>query len=33
MMGAAIEPKVGEALDELFSNEGELTEKWISENL
>ena len=33
MMGAAIEPKVGEALEELFDNEGQLTEKWINENL
>ncbi|QNE88812.1 DUF2505 domain-containing protein [Corynebacterium incognita] len=33
MMGAAIEPKVGEALGELFANEGKLTEQWISENL
>lgn len=33
MMGAAIEPKVAEALGELFDNEGKLTEQWISENL
>lgn len=33
MMGAAIEPKVAEALGELFANEGNLTEQWISENL
>lgn len=33
LMGAAIEPKVGEALGELFNNEGELADKWISENL
>lgn len=32
-MGPAIEPKVAEALGELFDNEGALTEKWISENL
>ena len=32
MMGAAIEPKVGESLGELFDNEGRLTEQWISEN-
>ncbi len=32
MMGAAIEPKVAEALNELFANEGKLTEQWISEN-
>ncbi len=32
-MGPAIEPKVGEALGDLFNQEGELTEKWISENL
>ena len=32
MMGAAIEPKVGESLGELFDNEGKLTEQWISEN-
>ncbi|MDY3128332.1 MAG: DUF2505 domain-containing protein [Corynebacterium sp.] len=33
LMGAAIEPKVAEALDELFANEAKLTEQWISENL
>lgn len=33
MMGAAIEPKVAEALGELFANEGSLTEQWISDNL
>lgn len=33
MMGAAIEPKVGEALEELFNNEGALTDKWITDNL
>ncbi|WP_069286902.1 DUF2505 domain-containing protein [Corynebacterium pseudotuberculosis] len=32
-MGAAIEPKIGEALGELFQNEGNLTAQWISENL
>ena len=32
-MGPAIEPKVADALGELFANEGALTEKWISENL
>lgn len=32
-MGPAIEPKVAEALGELVSNEGALTEKWITENL
>lgn len=32
-MGPAIEPKVGEALGELFNNEGNLTNQWISENL
>lgn len=31
-MGPAIEPKVAEALGDLFNNEGELTERWISEN-
>ncbi|CAB0984409.1 hypothetical protein FRC0508_00467 [Corynebacterium diphtheriae] len=33
LMGAAIEPKVGQALADLFQNEGDLTSKWISENL
>ena len=33
LMGAAIEPKVGEALEELFGNEANLAEQWISENL
>ena len=33
LMGAAIEPKVGEALEELFANEANLAEQWISENL
>ncbi|AWB83271.1 DUF2505 domain-containing protein [Corynebacterium liangguodongii] len=32
-MGAALEPKVGEALEEIFSNEAKLTEQWITENL
>ncbi len=32
-MGPAIEPKVADALGELFTNEGRLTETWISENL
>lgn len=32
-MGAAIEPKVGEALGDLFNQEAELADKWISENL
>lgn len=32
-MGAALEPKVAEALEEIFSNEAKLTEQWISENL
>ncbi|WKD56763.1 hypothetical protein CAPI_00925 [Corynebacterium capitovis DSM 44611] len=32
-MGAALEPKVGEALEEIFANEAKLTEQWISENL
>ena len=32
-MGPAIEPKVGEALGELFQNEADLTSKWIAENL
>lgn len=31
-MGPAIEPKVAEALGDLFRTEGELTERWISEN-
>ncbi|WP_165241274.1 DUF2505 domain-containing protein [Corynebacterium lizhenjunii] len=33
LMGAAIEPKVAEALGELFSNEAQLTEQWIAANL
>src|SRR5699024_6874629 len=33
LMGAAIEPKVGEALEELFANEANLAELSISENL
>lgn len=32
-MGPAIEPKVGEALGDLFNQEGELTNTWISEKL
>lgn len=32
-MGPAIEPKVGEALGDLFQQEGDLTAQWISENL
>ncbi|GAB3944629.1 DUF2505 domain-containing protein [Corynebacterium tapiri] len=32
-MGPAIEPKVAEALEELFQKEGDLTATWISENL
>lgn len=32
-MGPAIEPKVGDALENLFQQEGDLTSKWISENL
>lgn len=32
-MGPAIEPKVGDALGELFQNEADLTSKWIAENL
>ncbi len=31
-MGPAIEPKVGEALGELFTREGELIGAWITEN-
>ncbi len=31
-MGPAIEPKVAEALGDLFNNEGELTNRWIGEN-
>lgn len=33
LMGAAIEPKVAEALAELFSNEAALADEWISANL
>src|SRR5699024_9306459 len=33
LMGAAIEPKVAEALEELFGNEAKLADQWISENL
>lgn len=32
-MGPAIEPKVGDALGELFQNEADLTTKWIAEHL
>ncbi|MCS4489739.1 DUF2505 domain-containing protein [Corynebacterium sp. ES2794-CONJ1] len=32
-MGPAIEPKVAEALAELFNNEAKLTEEWISAHL
>lgn len=32
-MGPAIEPKVAEALSELFGNEGALTDAWITANL
>ncbi len=32
-MGAALEPKVAEALEEICENEAKLTEAWISENL
>lgn len=32
-MGPAIEPKVGEALEDLFQNEGNLTAQWIGDNL
>lgn len=31
-MGPAIEPKVADALGELFNQEGELTNTWITEN-
>ncbi|WKD59925.1 DUF2505 domain-containing protein [Corynebacterium caspium] len=33
IMGAAIEPKVAEALGEIFEREGELLAQWITENL
>ncbi len=33
LMGAAIEPKVAEALGELYNNEAQLTSEWISANL
>ncbi|MDO4910040.1 MAG: DUF2505 domain-containing protein [Corynebacterium sp.] len=33
MMGAAIEPKVADALGELFQNEANLCAEWISNNL
>ena len=32
-MGAALEPKVAEALEEIVENEAKLTEEWISNNL
>lgn len=32
-MGPAIEPKVADALGDLFTREGELTETWINDNL
>ena len=32
-MGAALEPKVAKALEEIVENEAKLTEQWISENL
>lgn len=32
-MGAALEPKVAEALEEIVANEAKLTEQWIAENL
>ena len=32
-MGAALEPKVAEALEEIVANEAKLTEQWISDNL
>ncbi|MBC3186696.1 DUF2505 domain-containing protein [Corynebacterium sp. zg-331] len=32
-MGGAIEPKVADALGEIFDNEGELISTWINENL
>ena len=32
-MGPAIEPKIGEALGDLFQNEGDLTAQWIGDNL
>lgn len=32
-MGSALEPKVSDALEEIFGNEAKLTEQWISENL
>lgn len=33
IMGAALEPKVAEALGEIFEKEAELLEQWITENL
>ena len=32
-MGAALEPKVAEALEEIVENEAKLTEEWITNNL
>lgn len=32
-MGAALEPKVAEALEEIVENEAKLTEQWITDNL
>lgn len=32
-MGAALEPKVAEALEEIVANEAKLTEQWITDNL
>ena len=32
-MGAALEPKVAEALEEIVENEAKLTEQWIADNL
>lgn len=32
-MGSALEPKVADALEEIFTNEAKLTEQWISEHL
>lgn len=32
-MGAALEPKVADALEEIVENEAKLTEQWITDNL
>lgn len=32
-MGAALEPKVADALEEIVTNEAKLTEQWIADNL